>query len=470
LSSEGIEVEITSIDDFSETFNRFISESNEISSSVNEVTSSTEDLSSASTSMSGALEQATSSEQAYSSSAQNVATTSSEASEAQQEAGNSAKANSSAFKESAQGIASTGAAIGGTTMAVVGLSDSYTRLQDAQLRYNTAQANAQKAEETLTYDKQRLTEAQDKLNALVESGVTSGTKYQAAQRAVASAQQTVTNQTTTLLNAQNSLGQAQNKLALSNEQVQTQWLMMGTSVIPMLLTQLPEIIAFTTGYGAAEDALTLSQAAQSAETGIATAAQWLWNAALDANPIGIVIIAIMGLVAAIGVVTGGFKNWTPVITAVSTAFNDLKTAAQDIFNFFDNIFGNQIKAWMIAMQDFWNLIQPIVQGMETIANGAGTVMNAVSGAGNAIGGAISSIPGLAEGGIVSKPTIAMIGERGSEAVIPLSKFSSSNTVTTVTHSPHYHLDTDAIVVQQQEDWNRIEEQFKQMARRASPTF
>jgi len=31
-----------------------------------------------------------------------------------------------------------------------------------------------------------------------------------------------------------------------------------------------------------------------------------------------------------------------------------------------------------------------------------------------------AIPKLAEGGIVNRPTIAMIGERGPEAVIPLS--------------------------------------------------
>ena len=40
-------------------------------------------------------------------------------------------------------------------------------------------------------------------------------------------------------------------------------------------------------------------------------------------------------------------------------------------------------------------------------------------------GGISTIPRLAEGGIVTRPTLAMIGEGGeSEAVIPLSKLNS----------------------------------------------
>ena len=37
---------------------------------------------------------------------------------------------------------------------------------------------------------------------------------------------------------------------------------------------------------------------------------------------------------------------------------------------------------------------------------------------------IPEIPMLAEGGIVNKPTLAMIGEAGAEAVIPLSKMGS----------------------------------------------
>ena len=42
-----------------------------------------------------------------------------------------------------------------------------------------------------------------------------------------------------------------------------------------------------------------------------------------------------------------------------------------------------------------------------------------------IAGTMGGIPGLAEGGIVTGPTLAMIGEGGeSEAVIPLSKLSA----------------------------------------------
>jgi phage-related protein len=40
------------------------------------------------------------------------------------------------------------------------------------------------------------------------------------------------------------------------------------------------------------------------------------------------------------------------------------------------------------------------------------------------GGLISKIPGLAEGGLVSSPTLALIGEAGPEAVVPLAQFNA----------------------------------------------
>jgi len=41
---------------------------------------------------------------------------------------------------------------------------------------------------------------------------------------------------------------------------------------------------------------------------------------------------------------------------------------------------------------------------------------------------LQKIPLLAEGGIVTRPTLAMIGEAGPEAVVPLSKAQSSDDI------------------------------------------
>lgn len=51
--------------------------------------------------------------------------------------------------------------------------------------------------------------------------------------------------------------------------------------------------------GAATAAARVATVAGTAATGIATAAQWLWNVALSANPIGLIIIAVAALVAGI---------------------------------------------------------------------------------------------------------------------------------------------------------------------------
>jgi hypothetical protein len=41
---------------------------------------------------------------------------------------------------------------------------------------------------------------------------------------------------------------------------------------------------------------------------------------------------------------------------------------------------------------------------------------------------VPNIPMLAEGGIVTKPTLALIGEAGAEAVIPLSKMNQGGNI------------------------------------------
>lgn len=66
-------------------------------------------------------------------------------------------------------------------------------------------------------------------------------------------------------------------------------------------------------------------------TRIAAAAQWLFNAALDANPIGITVLAIAALVAAFVV---AYKNSERFRAIVQGALNGIKVAAQATADFF----------------------------------------------------------------------------------------------------------------------------------------
>jgi hypothetical protein len=63
------------------------------------------------------------------------------------------------------------------------------------------------------------------------------------------------------------------------------------------------------------------------------------------------------------------------------------------------------------------VLKPLIDGINTVTNIGSSI-------GGVVGGALKTI-GLASGGIVSEPTLALIGEAGPEAVIPLSGSNSS---------------------------------------------
>ena len=142
-------------------------------------------------------------------------------------------------------------------------------------------------------------------------------------------------------------------------------------------------------------AMIASKVAMAAWNGICkavTAAQWLWNAAMSANPIGAVIVAITALVAA-GVAL--WKNW-------DTIKEKVKALWEWISNFFGKIGDAISKAWEKAKGFF---------------SGKKSTVEVVSKAGG--GGGVRK---MATGGIATGPTLALIGEgRESEAVLPLSK-------------------------------------------------
>lgn len=74
-----------------------------------------------------------------------------------------------------------------------------------------------------------------------------------------------------------------------------------------------------------------------------------------------------------------------------------------------------------------SLLQGLIDGIEGMAGAVvgavrGVVDNAIA-AIPGVGGILSAIPHLAGGGLVTRPTVALIGEAGPEAVIPLSMFN-----------------------------------------------
>ena len=147
--------------------------------------------------------------------------------------------------------------------------------------------------------------------------------------------------------------------------------------------------------------------------GMATAVGGLSGAMSILNlSMGPVLIAIVALAAAIAVGILIWKNWDTIVEGSKKIWEGLKTA---ITNVLEGIW-SAIKMYINFWIGGFNLI---IKGINKIKFEIPSWMPGVGGKGFAIN--IPTITPLAKGGIVKSPTLAMIGEQGAEAVIPLSR-------------------------------------------------
>ncbi|NDF84175.1 MAG: hypothetical protein EB144_03760, partial [Actinobacteria bacterium] len=154
-------------------------------------------------------------------------------------------------------------------------------------------------------------------------------------------------------------------------------------------------------------------------TQVATAAQTLFNFVMSANPIALVILAIVAFVAALVVL---YNKFEVVRTVVNTVFNAIKVGVTTSLDFLTNYFEgvlNIYKNIFNAIAKLWN---------NTIGKLSFKFPDWVPGFGGK-GFSVPNIPMLAEGGIVNSPTLAMIGEKGPEAVVPLNRNSGVGGIT-----------------------------------------
>jgi len=98
----------------------------------------------------------------------------------------------------------------------------------------------------------------------------------------------------------------------------------------------------------------IAMVAGAVATGVVTAAQWAWNAAMSANPIGLIIIAIAALVAGIVWLV---LNWDKVKAAGVGAWEWIKNAWSGAGTFFSGIWAALPLAAKIAFNKiagWWN--------------------------------------------------------------------------------------------------------------------
>lgn len=121
----------------------------------------------------------------------------------------------------------------------------------------------------------------------------------------------------------------------------------------------------------------VAQGASAVATGLMTAAQWALNAAMTANPIGIVIVALTALTAGIVYLWNTNEGFR---TALINTWNAIKTAATAVWNFLVNAFQNWGRNILIAVTGpVGILVTTLIGNWNSIKTGASTAWNAVVG-------------------------------------------------------------------------------------------
>jgi phage-related protein len=114
-----------------------------------------------------------------------------------------------------------------------------------------------------------------------------------------------------------------------------------------------------------------------------TAAQWALNAAMDANPIGIIILAIVAL---IGIVISAIKYHRDLAQWARDAWHGIQDAAGAVANFFVGVIWPAIRGAITAVGAVFqwlyvNVVLPVWQGIQSVINAVvGWIISTFNGA------------------------------------------------------------------------------------------
>jgi hypothetical protein len=135
------------------------------------------------------------------------------------------------------------------------------------------------------------------------------------------------------------------------------------------------------------------------------------NLAMSLNPISLIVIGVIALIAALAIAYKKFEGFRNIVDAV---FGGIKWWINNV----------TIPSFRMML----DVVKTIFNGIAKLWNNTfGKLSFKVPGWVPGLGGKgfdIPDIPMLANGGIVTGPTLAMIGEAGPEAVIPLDRMGS----------------------------------------------
>ena len=164
------------------------------------------------------------------------------------------------------------------------------------------------------------------------------------------------------------------------------------------------------GIAAAIVVTNAAMTAWAAATKAFTVIQGIFNAVMAANPVVLFAVAIAALVVGLVIAYKKFDAFRDIVDAVFSAIKTGIKGGMDAITTYLSFVMSVYKAIFNGIATLWN---------STIGKLSFSVPKWVPGLGGK-GFDVPNIPMLAAGGIVTSPTLAMIGERGPEAVIPLT--------------------------------------------------
>lgn len=136
----------------------------------------------------------------------------------------------------------------------------------------------------------------------------------------------------------------------------------------------------------------------------ATIAQWLFNAALNANPIVLIVTLIAGLVVALITLwntNDGFREavtniWNAIKTTVTNVINSIKSVISSVFNAIKSTISSILNSIKSTFTSVWNSIKStvanVINGVKsTISSGLNAAKSTVSGVLNSIKAVFSNV-------------------------------------------------------------------------------
>lgn len=202
----------------------------------------------------------------------------------------------------------------------------------------------------------------------------------------------------------------------------------GAALIPIIEKLLPYlekaakwigdntdlVVALGVAFGGISAAVLVMNTAMKAWTVIqtaATVAQKAFNLAMEANPIILATAAIVAIGLAVVAAYKKFEPFRDIVDSIGGALKDAFTGTVDAIKTAVGAYLTVYKTMFNTIAKAWN---------NTIGKLSFHIPSWVPGIGGK-GFDVPNIPELANGGIVSRPTLAMIGEAGPEAVVPLDR-------------------------------------------------